>query len=39
MRSKYLVIFLGLSFVNQIDAQENEAIENIIISAQKMNKN
>jgi hypothetical protein len=40
MRSKYLVIFvIGLSFVSQIDAQENEAIENIIISASKMNKN
>ena len=36
MRSKYLVIFvMGLSFVNQIDAQENEAIENIIVSASK----
>ena len=36
MRSKYLVIFvLGLSVVNQIDAQENEAIENIIVSASK----
>jgi hypothetical protein len=39
MRSRYLVIFvLGLSVVNQIDAQENEAIENIIVSASKMNK-
>ena len=36
MRSKYIVIFvMGLSFVNQIDAQENEAIENIIVSASK----
>ena len=36
MRSKYLVIFvIGLSFVSQIDAQENEAIENIIVSASK----
>ena len=36
MRSRYLVIFvLGLSVVNQIDAQENEAIENIIVSASK----
>ena len=36
MRSKSLVIFVvGLSFINQIDAQENEAIENIIVSASK----
>ena len=36
MRSKYLVIFvIGLSFLSQIDAQENEAIENIIVSASK----
>ena len=36
MRSKYLIIFVvGLSVVNQIDAQENEAIENIIVSASK----
>ncbi len=36
MRSKYLVIFvIGLSFVNQMDAKESEAIENIIVSASK----
>ena len=35
MRSKYIVIFVGFIFVNQIDAQENEAIENIIVSASK----
>ena len=36
MRSKCLVILvLGLSFVNQMDAKENEAIENIIVSASK----